>query len=89
MALGASHQHLLLALGRRGALLGAAGTFLGIGVALASARLLRALLPVGASLDVRILAVSALTLFAIALGATLVPAWRARHVDPMIALRAD
>jgi putative ABC transport system permease protein len=88
-ALGASTRHLVLQLGRHGAVLGMFGTCLGIAVAMAGSRTLRALLPVGASLDPRILAGASLVLFAIALTATLVPAWRARRVDPMIALRAE
>src|ERR1019366_5570150 len=84
MALGASARHLLVQMGRRGAALGIVGTCLGVAAALAGAQLRRALLPVGAGLDPRILVGSAFVLLTIALIATLVPAWRARQVDPMI-----
>ena len=88
-ALGASTRHLVFQLGRHGVVLGVIGTCLGVAVAVAGSRTLRALLPVGAGLDPRILAGASLLLFSIALTATLVPALRARRVDPMIALRAE
>jgi predicted permease len=88
-ALGASTRHLVLQLGRHGVVLGVIGTCLGAAVAVAGSRTLRALLPVGANLDPRILAGASLVLFSIALTATLVPVWRARRVDPMLALRAE
>lgn len=39
--------------------------------------------------DPATLAISALTLAAVAIGAALMPAWRAARLDPMVALRDE
>ncbi|HEY4249403.1 MAG TPA: ABC transporter permease [Lacunisphaera sp.] len=89
MALGALPQQVLrqfLALGGKlllaGILLGTAGSWL-------ASRAMQSVL-FGVSLtDVRVLTVTALTMIAVVLVATFIPARRATKVDPLVALRAE
>ncbi|HUB81457.1 MAG TPA: ABC transporter permease [Bryobacteraceae bacterium] len=89
MALGAGRAHVLrLVFGYSGIML-AAGLVLGFGTALLAGRLLAAQLFETKSSDPGTLAVVALTLLVTGLAASLVPAWRAMRVDPLIALRNE
>lgn len=89
MALGAGRTHVLrIVLGYAGGLM-AAGLVTGIGAALLSGRLLAAQLFEIEPTDPLTLAAVALTLAATGLAASLIPAWRAMRVDPMVALRNE
>jgi putative ABC transport system permease protein len=65
------------------------GVAVGVGLAVIVARWIGALLYDVEPTDPLALGVTALVLLAVALGASLVPAWRASRVDPMVALRAE
>jgi len=89
MALGArarSVQQLVVTQGARLALFGVA---LGVPVSLAVARVLGSLLYGVAPTDPLTHVAAATAVFALALVASWVPAWRASRIDPMIALRAE
>jgi putative ABC transport system permease protein len=89
MALGAGRTHVLrLVFGYSGMLL-AAGLILGLGAALLAGRLLAAQLFETRSSDPATLAAVALALLVTGLAASLVPAWRAMRVDPLVALRNE
>jgi putative ABC transport system permease protein len=89
MALGAGRTHVLrIVLGYAGVLM-AAGLVAGIGAALLSGRLLAAQLFEIEPTDPLTLAAVALTLAAIGFAASLIPAWRAMRVDPLVALRNE
>ena len=89
MALGAQPREVLGLVLAEGARPVAAGVVIGILAALALTRLMRSLLFDVAPGDPSTVAAVALLLGVIALGACLVPALRATHVDPVIALRAE
>jgi predicted permease len=65
------------------------GVVIGAAGALASGKLVTAFLFGLTPADPRVLGVAALVLMAVALGAGLIPAWRASRVDPVAALRED
>jgi predicted permease len=89
MALGAARADLLrLVLGEAGRLVGL-GLVLGAIASLAATRLLASFLYGLSPNDPGTLALSALTLAAVALAAGTVPAWRAARLDPMTALREE
>jgi predicted permease len=72
------------------ALLGViAGVIGGVIGALAARRFVASLLYGTSTHDPSVLAGVAITMLATALAASLVPAWRAAHVDPMVALRSE
>ncbi|HEX9580812.1 MAG TPA: ABC transporter permease [Gemmatimonadales bacterium] len=77
---------LILTHSARAALLGVA---LGIGLALAGGRFLEPLLFEASSGDIGVMAFVATSLLAVAVVASVLPAWRAQRVDPMEALRAE
>ena len=79
-------DQLVVTQGARLALLGIA---IGVPASLAMARVLGSLLYGVAPSDAKTHAVAALAVFALALVASWLPAWRASHIDPMIALRAE
>jgi hypothetical protein len=72
---------------------GVRATALGVGVgilaALASARFVRDLLFETSPRSPVVLAAVAVTMLAVAIAATLIPAWRASRVDPVTALRSE
>jgi len=86
-ALGATPGNLLMLVVRHGLGLAAVGVVIGLAGALASTRLLRALLFGIGPTDPWMLGGAAAGLFAIAAIACAVPAWRAVRVDPVTALR--
>lgn len=89
MALGAqSGQVLRMILGGAAAVTGA-GIVAGLAASLASTRLLRSFLFQVGPLDVGVFTAVAVLLSVVGIGAALLPARRAAHVDPAIALRAE
>jgi putative ABC transport system permease protein len=88
-ALGATPRRILRQVLRQGFGLTLIGTSLGLVGALAAGRLLRGLLYQVTATDPAILTAVVLLLAAVALAASLVPAWRATRIDPMQALRSE
>ena len=89
MALGATPKQILMSFGRRGLSLTLAGLAIGLLFAGIAARSLTALLYGFEPRYVPTAAVVSLVLLAVASIATLVPARRAAHVDPVVALRSE
>jgi predicted permease len=87
MALGATSNEILLSFGKRGLALTLAGLASGLVPAAIASRLMTALLYGFRPEYVVTVAVISLILFAVAALACLVPARRASHVDPVVALR--
>jgi putative ABC transport system permease protein len=88
-ALGAEARHTLSLVLVRAATLTLAGTLLGMAGALVLGRWLRSLLPGLPADDPLGLPIATGVLLVVALVASLVPAWRATRVDPMVAVRAE
>jgi predicted permease len=88
-ALGATRRSLMMLVMRDGMALTALGLILGVGVAAASARLLRALVFDIGVFDRTSFAAGPLILIVVALAACAVPAWRASSLDPIDTLRSD
>jgi putative ABC transport system permease protein len=89
VALGAGSRAVLrMVLARAGLIVGA-GMAAGLGASLAGGRLLGGLLYGVEANDPPTLAAVSLALAVVALSASVVPAWRAAHIDPMTALRNE
>jgi len=89
IALGATRTRIIrMALGEVGRLV-VIGVAFGVLLALALTRLVATFLYGVEPNDPATLTLSALTLAAVALGAALLPAWRAAQLDPMVALREE
>ena len=82
------HQSDFLVLGS-GIRVAAAGIVIGGGIALVASRFIGPLLYKVSPRDPLTYTVSAVTLLAVAVLASVVPGLRATHVDPNVALRAD
>jgi ABC-type antimicrobial peptide transport system permease subunit len=89
VALGAQARDVARLVVREGVGVTAVGTVIGLAAALAGGRFVESLLYEVSPRDPLVLAVVAVTLLSIAVAATLVPAWRAMRVDPVVALRAE
>jgi predicted permease len=89
MALGARRGAVLQRVLRQGLTLAACGLALGLLAAATTTRLIGSFLYGISPFDALTFGAASLTLAAVALLATLVPAWRATGVDPLIALRAE
>jgi len=89
MALGAGRADVLRLVAANGLALGLAGVAIGLAVALAVNRLLAGLLFGVSATDPPTLAAVAVALVTAAVAASYVPARRAAHVDPLVALRTE
>ena len=89
MALGARATAVIWSVLRRALVLMAIGVAIGIAGALALSRVMAGLLYEVRPTDAATFAGAAVLLAGLAGAASLVPAWRATRVDPLIALRAD
>jgi predicted permease len=89
MALGASAPAVMWIVLRRALLLMAIGVVMGTAGALALTRVMAGLLYEVRPTDAVTFAGAALVLALLAVGASLIPAWRATRVDPLTALRAE
>jgi len=89
MALGARGAAVMWTVLRRAMLLMAIGVAIGTAGAFALTRVMAGLLYEVHPTDAATFAGSALLLALLAVAASLVPAWRATRVDPLVALRAD
>jgi ABC-type antimicrobial peptide transport system permease subunit len=89
MALGATSNDILLSFGRRGMALTLAGLAIGLVLSAIAARLMTTLFYGFRPDYVPAVAVVSLVLLAVATLACLVPARRASHIDPMIALQHE
>ena len=89
MALGASAGRVRMAVLRRAALVAGSGAVVGLVVALATSRLLTALLFGVSPTDPIALGAACLVLLAVAAAAAYLPARRATSIDPVQALRSD
>lgn len=87
-ALGARPMELVTMVARQSAALLAAGVALGLGMAVALGRALQGLVYEVSGTDPALLAAAATLLFCAGMGAAMIPARRAAHVDPSIALSA-
>jgi len=89
MALGARPATVMWSVVRRALVLMAIGVAIGAAGALALTRVMAGLLYEVRPTDAATFGGSAVLLAALAVAASLVPAWRATRVDPLIALRAE
>jgi len=89
MALGATRTAVIWHVLRRALVLMAAGVGIGIAGAFAVTRVMSGLLFEVQPTDAAAFAGAAATLALLALAASLVPAWRATRVDPLVALRTE
>jgi ABC-type antimicrobial peptide transport system permease subunit len=89
VALGAGARRIIQLVVSRGVMLTGIGIVLGLLGALASARVLRAILFGASATDPAVLASVAVVLLLVALSACVVPVRRALRVDPVDALRVE
>jgi predicted permease len=89
MALGARSRDVMWYVLRRALMLMAAGVAIGAAGAIALARVMAGLLDEVRPNDALTFAGAAMLLAVLAVAASLVPAWRATRVDPLVALRAE
>ena len=89
MALGADPGSVLRLVVRDGATVAIMGVVIGLAAAFPTTKVLAALLYGVETFDLQVFATVALTLTAVALAASYIPARRATRVDPMIALRSE
>jgi ABC-type antimicrobial peptide transport system permease subunit len=89
IALGATTGDVMWMVLRRAVLLSGAGLLIGVFGALALTRTMAGLLFEVRATDAMSFAGAAVALASTALAASLIPAWRATRVDPIVALRAE
>jgi len=89
MALGAEQGRIAGVIVGKALVLGVAGVMIGTGGALGVTRLLRSMLFGISATDPAVFAASSLFLLAVAAAAAYIPARRAAHVDPCVALREE
>jgi hypothetical protein len=89
IALGASRWHVVSQIGRRGAVMVAAGTLLGLLLAASSTPWIAGLLYETSPRDPLVFASVAATLALVGLAAAVVPARRSASIDPIVVLKAE
>lgn len=89
LALGAQRSSVLRMVIRQGVLLTVAGVVLGLAASLVVGRLVASLLYGISPLDPLTFVTVAAVLMIVSLAASLIPAWRASRLDPMVALRHE
>ena len=89
VAIGAGRGEVLRLVLRDGMVLALVGVAVGVGVAIFASRVMAGLLHEVSPLDPLTFSVVGVVLAAVAFAASLVPAWRATRVDPVIALKAE
>jgi len=89
IALGATRAAILRPVLVEATTLVALGVVIGVPAALALTRALATLLYDVTPTDASVLGAVIASLFLVALAAAVVPAWRASHVDPLVALRYE
>jgi putative ABC transport system permease protein len=89
LALGARAGDVIRMVLAEGSLLALVGIAIGSALAISAARIVRSSLQGILPLDVMSLALVALVLLLVALGASALPAWRASDIDPLIAIRRE
>jgi predicted permease len=89
MALGASPQQVLWIIARESLTLSVAGVLLGLPLAILGARLLRSFLFGLAPEDPLSLVLAVFATCAVVIVGSVIPAWRATQVDPLVALRYE
>ncbi|MGI9073963.1 MAG: FtsX-like permease family protein [Bryobacteraceae bacterium] len=89
IALGANRRDLLVLVFRHSLRLSSTGIAVGLAVSLLVTRALSALLYDTSPLDPGIFIAVPFILMIVALGAAMIPAWRAVHTDPIMTLRAE
>jgi putative ABC transport system permease protein len=89
MAMGAQRNDVLKLVLGQGAKLAIFGIAIGLGVAFGAMRIISKLLFGVNAADPLTFVVTALLILAVSFGASLIPAWRAIKVDPMVALRYE
>lgn len=89
MALGAKTPEVFRLVIADGLKLAAAGVVIGVGGAVLAGRWLTTLLFGVGPTDPRLLGATAAVLMSVAVAASVVPAWRASRVDPVVALRSE
>jgi ABC-type antimicrobial peptide transport system permease subunit len=89
LALGSQRSNVMSLVMVSGAKLGLAGCVIGAVGAVFATRLLRSMLFQVNPLDPYVLVLAAISIFLLALAASVVPARRAAHIEPMQALRAE
>ena len=89
LALGATRGGVLRSVLRQSAIVVVIGSAAGIPGALLSSRSIASLLYDVTPFDARVLGGAVVTLFAVAMLAAALPAWRASRVDPLVALRHE
>ncbi len=89
MALGASRRHVVTAIVRQALGLTAVGIALGLAGSLAAGRVMAGLLYETSASDPWVLSAVTAVFVCVAVAASFLPAWRASHVEPMVAMRAE
>jgi predicted permease len=89
MALGANRSQIVKQIVRQGLSLTAAGIVLGIAGSLAATRVMSGLLYETSASDPWLLSAATAVFVLVALGASVVPAWRASRVDPMVSMKTE
>ena len=89
LALGSTRERVVGLILTSGVKLGLLGCGIGLAGSVLATRLLRSLLFQVDALDSTVLAVAAISLFALAMAASVIPAYRAAVTDPVQALHAE
>jgi len=89
MALGASRQNVLALIVGQGVRLAAIGLGIGLAIAFAVTRLMRALLLDVSPTDISVIVGVSALLALVAIAASLIPAYRATKIDPILAIRFE